>query len=232
MVSVIIPTYAEESRIEALLQRLRAQAPEGDLIVADGSSPDNTAALAAPFARVVPSPANRGAQLNRGARSARGDVLLFLHADVELPGGGLAAIERALADSTVVGGNFTLEFTGGDLPSRVFTRIDRWRRRFGIFYGDSGIFVRREVFDRLGGFREWPVLEDYEFARRLVRAGKTICLPQVIRVSSRRWNGRLLRTLAAWFLIQSLYFLRVPPAWLARWYRPVRERPATERPAA
>lgn len=232
MLSVIIPTYNEERRITALLQRLRAQAPDSDLIVADGSSADATAALAEPYARVVVSAPNRGLQLNRGARAARGDAFLFLHADVEFPEDGLEAIERALADPAVVGGNFTLDFSGGDFPSRIFTLIDRWRRRFGIFYGDSGIFVRREVFERLGGFREWPVLEDYDFARRLVRAGKTVCLPQVVRVSSRRWNGRLLRTMAAWFFIQSLYFLRVPPPWLARWYRPVREPGSPQRPAA
>jgi len=231
MVSVIIPTYNEESRIAVLLRHLRAQAPDGDIIVADGSSADATAALAEPYANIVVTEANRGLQLNRGARAARGDALLFLHADVDFPEDGLTAIERALSDPAVVGGNFALEFSGDDFPSRIFTLIDRWRRRFGVFYGDSGIFVRREVFERLGGFREWPVLEDYEFARRLVRAGKTVCLPQVVRVSSRRWNGRLLRTMAAWFFIQSLYFLRIPPPWLARWYRPVREPGTTHRPA-
>lgn len=224
MISVIVPTYNEEARIETLLQRLREQSPDGDLIVADGSSTDGTVAQAEPHARVVVTQANRGLQLNRGARAARGDALLFLHADVDFPEGGLAAIERALSDPAVVGGNFTVEFSGDDFPSRAFTLIDRWRRRFGIFYGDSGIFVRRKVFEQLGAFREWPVLEDYDFARQLVRVGKTVCLPQVVRVSSRRWNGRLLQTMAAWFFIQSLYFLRVPPGWLARWYRPVRER--------
>ncbi len=223
IVSIIIPTYNEKARIEALLRHLRGQSLDADLIVTDGSSADDTAGLAEAHARVVVGAANRGAQLNRGARAARGGAFLFLHADVDFPEGGLAAIGRALADPSVVGGNFTLEFAGDDFPSRVFTLIDRWRRRFGVFYGDSGIFVRREVFERLGGFREWPVLEDYDFARRLVRAGKTVCLPQVVRVSSRRWNGRLLRTLAAWFFIQALYFLHVPPPWLARWYNPVRE---------
>ena len=224
MLSVLIPTYNEAARIVPLLQQLRVQSPDGDLIVADGSSADSTAALAEPYARVVVTAANRGLQLNRAARAARGDHFLFLHADVSFPLDGLAAVERALSDPAVVGGNFTLEFSGDDFPSRIFTLVDRWRRRFGIFYGDSGIFVRREIFERLGGFREWPVLEDYDFARRLVRAGKTVYLPQVVRVSSRRWNGRLLRTMTAWFFIQSLYFLRVPPGWLARWYRPVRER--------
>ncbi len=222
MLSVIVPTYNEAGRIEELLSELRAQNPTCDLIVIDGSSTDATVALAQPYAYVVVTQPNRGRQLNLGARAARGDQLLFLHADVRLPPAALAAVQRALSDSEVAGGTFRLEFAGADLASRVFSFVDRWRRWFGIFYGDSGIFVRRDVFERLGGFREWPVLEDYDFCRRLVRTKKTVCLPERLLVSSRRWQGNLLRTLAQWFFIHSLYFLRVSPAWLARWYPPVR----------
>jgi len=221
MISVIIPVYNEESSLEALLRQLVA--PEVEVLVADGSSTDNTVAVAGRYARVVRSERNRGRQLNRAAREARGDVLLFLHADVRLPARALTALERALADPQVVGGNFSLEFTGDGLPGRAFTLINDWRRRFGIFYGDSGIFVRRKVFDQLGGFRDWPLFEDYEFARRLVEAGKTVCLPERLQVSARRWqSGRLWRTMAAWFFLQVFYFLGVPPARLARWYPPVR----------
>ncbi len=222
MLSVVIPTYNEAARIEELLQQLRAQDPACDIVVADGSSSDATVALAERYAGVVVTQPNRGRQLNLGARAARGDQLLFLHADVRLPKGALAAVRAALENPVGGGGTFRLEFAGTDFASRVFSRIDRWRRWFGIFYGDSGIFVRREAFERLGGFREWPVLEDYDFCRRLVHAEKTVCLPERLLVSSRRWQGNLLRTLAQWFFIHSLYFLRVPPAWLARWYPPVR----------
>lgn len=228
MISVIIPTYNEESTIEGLLRQLRAQGSGCEILVADGASTDRTVALAERTARVLVSEPNRGLQLNRAAHQARGDVLLFLHADVHLPVGALAALEQAMADPTVAGGSFSLEFVGDGLPARVFTLIDRWRRPFGIFYGDAGLFVRRLVFERLGGFQEWPVLEDYEFVRRLLKAGRTICLPQRLAASSRRWKagadgrGRLWRTMAAWFFIQVFFFLRVPPRWLARWYPPVR----------
>lgn len=223
MISVIIPTYNEESRLEQLLRELQEQGTGAEVLVADGASTDATVAVAARHARVVRSERNRGRQLNRAAREAQGDILLFLHADVRLPAGALAAVERVLADRRVVGGTFSLEFTGDGLPGRVFTGINRWRRRFGIFYGDSGIFVRRELFERLGGFREWPLVEDYEFARRLVKAGKTVCLPERLQVSSRRWSGgRLWRTMAAWLFIQTFYFLGVSPERLARWYPPVR----------
>lgn len=229
MISVIIPTYNEESTLEGLLLQLKAQGRGCEILVADGASSDRTVERARRYARVVTTERNRGLQLNQAAREARGDVLLFLHADVRLPGGALTALERALRDPRVVGGNFQIEFTEDGLPGRFFTRVDRWRRRFGIFYGDSGIFVRRSVFERMGGFREWPLLEDYEFARRLVQVGRTACLPLPLGVSSRRWRNRdggrprLWRTMAAWFFIQTLFLLGVPPAWLVRWYPPVRE---------
>ncbi|HSC77341.1 MAG TPA: glycosyltransferase, partial [Candidatus Acidoferrales bacterium] len=143
MLSVIVPTYNEAGRIEELLSELRAQDPTCDLIVVDGSSMDATVTRAEPYARVVVTQPNRGRQLNLGARAARGDQLLFLHADVRLPPGALAAVQRALSDPEAGGGTFRLKFAGADLASRVFSLIDRWRRWFGIFYGDSGIFVRR-----------------------------------------------------------------------------------------
>ncbi|MFQ5926938.1 MAG: hypothetical protein ACE5MH_05840, partial [Terriglobia bacterium] len=103
------------------------------------------------------------------------------------------------------------------------------RRACGIFYGDMGMFVRRELFWQLGGFRPLPLLEDYEFARRLVRAGKTVCLPQMLKVSARRWEeGSLLRTLLAWTAIQGLYSLGVPTGWLAGLYPAVRARRCPE----
>lgn len=228
MISVIIPTFNEERPLEELLRQIQAQIGEGEIIVADGSSTDSTTALARGYARVVVCEPRRGRQLNRAAALARGEILCFLHADVRLPEGALTAVETALRDSDVIGGTFSLGFSGRSLPARVFTAINRWRRRFGIFYGDQGIFVRRRVFERLGGFRDWPLLEDYEFARRLVKAGKTVCLPQKLLVSPRRWEagpngrGRLWRTMAAWFFIMTFYFLGVSPERLARWYPPVR----------
>lgn len=228
MISVIIPTFNEESSLEALLADLREQAVETEVIVADGSSTDATVSLATPYAQVVVSERRRGRQLNHAARLARGEILCFLHADVRLPQNALAALARAMEEPEVVGGTFSLEFSGDAWPARVFTSINAWRRWFGIFYGDQGIFVRRAVFQRLGGFREWPLLEDYEFGRRLVKAGKTLCLRERLRVSSRRWeadrDGRshLWRTLASWFFLMSFYFLGVPPERLARWYWPIR----------
>lgn len=224
MISIVIPTWNEESVLESLLADLNGE--EGaEIIVADGGSTDRTREIARRYAQVVETERNRGRQLNAGAAAAQGDTLLFLHADVRFPRGGLAALRRALADPDVMGGTFSLQYTGDSLASRVFTRVNAWRRAYGIFYGDMGIFVRREVFWRLGGFRPLPVLDDYEFARRLVRAGKTVSLPERLEVSARRWqHGRLVPTMFSWVVIQGLYWLGVSPERLARLYPPVRDR--------
>lgn len=222
MISIVIPTWNEESVLESLLVDLSRE--EGaEIIVADGGSTDHTLEIARHCALVVETERNRGKQLNTGAAAARGDSLLFLHADARFPQGGVAAVRRALADTRVVGGTFSLRYAGDGAASRVFTRLNTWRRAWGIFYGDAGIFARRGVFWRLGGFRPLPVLDDYEFARRLVRAGKTVCLPQVVEVSARRWEGgRLLPTIFSWAFIQGLYWLGVSPERLARLYPPIR----------
>ncbi len=228
MISVIIPTYNEETPIAGLVRRLPAQPVEKEIIVADGSSTDGTLRRLPGGVRVVVTERNRGRQLNSAARQARGGTLCFLHADAYVPEGALAAVERALDSPSVIGGTFSLAFDGPSLAAWVLTRINRWRRRLGVFYGDQGVFVRREVFERLGGFREWPLMEDYEFGHRLVRAGRTVCLPETLRVSIRRWRPgggrrRLLRTLASWFFIQMGYHLGVPVERLAHWYLPVRD---------
>ncbi|HZT32356.1 MAG TPA: TIGR04283 family arsenosugar biosynthesis glycosyltransferase [Bryobacteraceae bacterium] len=222
-ISVIIPAYQEVCTIAGLVAHLRAL-KAGEVIVVDGHSEDGTAGEARRAgALVLVAERGRAAQMNAGARASRGDVLLFLHADVRLGGAALAAIRDSLRDPAVQGGNLDIRYEGGDVAAACFTLVNRWRRRWGVFYGDSGIFCRRAAFEALGGFRPWPILEDYDFARRLWRFGRVALLREPIYVSARRWrNGGLARTLASWAVIQGLYFLGVPPQRLARWYRAVR----------
>lgn len=228
MITVIIPTYNEESALEGLLRQLGPQLHDGEIIVADGSSSDATCEVAQPYARIVVSEARRGRQLNCAAAVAQGDILCFLHADVRVPACGLAAVVAALQDPSVIGGTFSLSFGGTGRAARLLTRLVRFLRSMGVVFGDQGIFVRRSVFHRLGGFRDWPLLEDFEFYRRMVRAGITICLPEQLEVSSRRWergsDGRshLGRTVTSWLFILTFYLLGVSPDRLARWYPPVR----------
>lgn len=221
-ISLIIPVYNEEATIECLLNQT-AGLCLAEVIVVDGGSGDSTVVRAGPQARVLETGLGRGVQMNAGARAAAGDVLWFVHADVELSPRSVDAIRTALADPQVVGGAFDIRYEGDDFAARAFTTINRWRYRFGVFYGDSGIFCRREIFEALGGFVEWPILEDYEFARRLWKRGRVVFLDESIRPAARRWRkGGLWVTLWAWFWIQGLYLVGVSPHWLARMYRHVR----------
>jgi GT2 family glycosyltransferase len=154
---------------------------------------------------------------------ASSEVLLFLHADVRLGPTALARMCEVMRNPSLAGGNFHIHYEGGDFTARAFTRINQWRRHLGVFYGDSGIFVRKSFFESTGGFQPWPILEDYEFARRLWKSGAVALLEEPIYVSDRRWKkGGLLRTLWQWFWIQGLYFAGVSPHRLAGLYRAVR----------
>ncbi len=230
MTSIIIPTYNEEAIITRTLDQLCEVWGDFEVIVVDGRSTDGTPRRVRNIMSGFPQPLrfisaerNRAAQLNSGADAARGDALLFLHADVLLPADAVEAIEAAFTKGSIVGGNFSLLFDGASPWNGFFSWVNRVRRSFGIYYGDSGVFVRHEVFRALGGFKPVPVMKDYEFIRRLERYGRTVCLAPVVRVSDRRWREQsVARTLLIWVWIQGLYSLGVPPGWLARWYRPVR----------
>lgn len=190
MISVILPTLNEAALLPATLEALLVNAARHEVIVVDAGSGDTTREIAAAAgATVLASPRRqRAAQMNFGARQARGEAILFLHADTRLRPDSLAAVERALARSGVVGGAFARRF---DHPSRVVRwscALADWRGRLtGWFFGDQAMFARREAFATLGGFREWDIFEDVDFARRLRRAGRTVLLGPPIVSSGRRF---------------------------------------------
>jgi rSAM/selenodomain-associated transferase 2 len=221
--SVIIPAWREAERIAATVRAAREIGDE--VIVADAGSDDGTAEEAARAGAVVVQAAKgRGAQLHAGALAARGEVLLFLHADASLPPAARERIHAALADPDVLGGNFYLRFEPDGFFARLFTWLNDARRRLlRIYYGDSAIFVRRAVYEALGGFRAYPLFEDYDFVRRLERAGRTAYLREVtVTASARRFVRRPFATLAVWVLLQAAFSAGVSPFRLARFYAHVR----------
>ncbi len=222
MISVIIPTLNEARNLPGLLKALQGETLAHEVLVVDAYSLDGTAAQARDMgARVVMSDPGRGRQLHKGARHARGGILLFLHADSAFPRGGLAAIDRALAARpNAPGGNFRLLFDGDDGFSRWLEVFYAWIRARGVYYGDSGIFVRRDVYQDLGGISPVALMEDYDFVRRLERAGETLCIgdPPLI-TSSRRFRGRRPAMIVmGWLWIHALFLLGVSPDRLARLY--------------
>ena len=223
LISIIIPTLNEETTIRGLAADLACLAGLAEVIVSDGGSEDGTAEMARDCGlRVIAAPRGRGGQMNAGARLARGAALLFLHSDTRLPAGALAEIARALREPEVCGGHFSLVFEGRTWEARALTRLYPLLRLGGMCYGDSGFFVRRQVFERAGGFRDYPIFEDCDLYRRLRRLGRFVRLPAAATTSSRRFEGRFLRTFALWSFLQVLYWLGVDPRRLDRIYKPVR----------
>ena len=228
LVSVLIPTLNEARELPHLLDHLAALHGDWEPIVADGGSCDATRQIAAHhplLPRVVMQTGGRGAQLNAAARTAAGDILLFLHADSRLPRDAYASLAEAYRAADVHGGNFALRFDDGSGAfERLLGAVYRLQRRHGLYYGDSSVWVRRARFDELGGFREIAIMDDYDFVRRLERTpGTTLCLPGPATTSARRWRrAGIARTVFAWWLIRRLYIAGVPPGRLTRLYRVVR----------
>ncbi len=229
LVSVLVPTLDEARELPRLLDHLAALHGRWEIIVADGGSRDGTPAIAREHParpRLVEQRGGRAAQLNAAARTAGGELLLFVHADSRLPCDAYASLAEACRTPAVVGGNFALRF-GNDGAAAPFERtlgaVYRLQRRHGFYYGDSSIWVTRAAFAALGGYREIAIMDDYDFVRRLERSGPTRCLPGPATTSSRRWRAAgITRTVLTWFVIRWLFVAGVGPARLARLYRAVR----------
>jgi rSAM/selenodomain-associated transferase 2 len=225
LISIIIPTLDEATTISATLGALGSLRGALEVIVVDGGSRDGTCERArAAGARVVTSARGRGAQLHAGAGVARGDALWFLHADTLPPADAVERITAALArDARTVGGNFALRFDGAESAARFLTWLYPRLRRLGLAYGDSGFFVRRAVYEQIGGFQAFPIFEDLDLLRRLRRRGRFVHLDAELVTSARRFAGRSFAlTFARWSILQGLYWLGVHPRTLARLYAPVR----------
>jgi rSAM/selenodomain-associated transferase 2 len=223
-VSVIVPVLNEEKTIAATLEALLPLAPH-EIILVDGGSTDSTREIAHGFnIKIVVSERGRARQMNRGAKEANGDVLLFLHADTRLPASAFKDIARALADSTCVGGRFDIELDGDHWLLPIVARMISYRSRVTkVGTGDQAIFVRRHAFERVGGFPDIPLMEDIAFCRTLKKTGAVACLPSRVVTSARRWEADgVWRTIFRMWTLKLLYFAGVPPARLKQFYADTR----------
>ena len=225
-VSVIIPVINEAEAIAGCLAQFRGQR-NVEVIVVDGGSRDGTQERTreAGFARLVTSPRpGRSVQMNRGARSASGDVLLFLHADTILPDGAMRMIRESLEDSCVAGGSFRLGLSEDTWMFRTIAFLSTMRSRYlGVIYGDQGIYVRRAVFDRVAGFPDVALFEDSEFCVAVRKLGRFVLLDGRVRTSTRRWRRwGVVPTIFWMWMLRILYLCSVSDRRLCRLYRDVR----------
>ena len=220
--SVVIPVLNEEAEIADVLNALAPLRARGaETIVVDGGSCDRTVVLAAPLAdRVLTAPRGRAVQMNAGAAAAAGDVLLFLHADTRLPPEADRLVLDGLARSGRQWGRFDVRISGRHPLLRVVAALMNIRSRVtGIATGDQAIFARRDLFERIGGFPDIPLMEDVALSARLKRAGEPLCLTRRAVTSGRRWEQHgVMRTIVLMWRIRIAYSLGASPARLARLY--------------
>ena len=222
-ISIIIPVLNEAQILEKTLSQLQSELGNHELIVVDGGSTDGSVHIAEKYGKVVTSARGRAKQLNAGAAAASGDILIFLHADIWLESGALAAVETALSLG-YIGGGFRQKIDGKNILYRVIEIAGNIRGKYlKVFYGDSGIFLTRTDFEKIGGFPDIPILEEMEFSKNLCKLGKTRLVIPHIHISARRWETKgIVRTTVNNWLITLLYFLKFSPEQLAKLYRHIR----------
>ncbi len=220
MISIIIPTLNEAETIGRCLSKLLAHHGNFEIIVSDGGSVDGTLEVVGLFPDVGRrvSPRGRGRQMNEGAKAAKGNIYLFLHADTSLPPGGLQIVEEVMSDSRVVGGCFCLSFDAGHLFLKglsLFTRINHTL----FTYGDQSLFLPASIFRTIGGYRAIPIMEDVDIQSRLRRAGRFVKIRRPVVTSARRFlKHGVIRQQALNTALVSLYHLGIPPSRLGRFY--------------
>ncbi|KPK18925.1 MAG: TIGR04283 family arsenosugar biosynthesis glycosyltransferase [Betaproteobacteria bacterium] len=222
MLSIIIPCLNEADGIERTLRALEPVRRRGaEVIVVDGASDDGTAERAAPLAdAVIGAPRGRAPQMNAGAGRARGEILLFLHADTLLPDAADGLIIDGLKRARRGWGRFDVRIDGRHPLLRAVERLMSARSRLtGIATGDQAIFVTRTLFTAAGGFPDIPLMEDIELSKRLKRFSPPLCLNHCIVTSGRRWERRgVLRTVLLMWRLRLEYWLGADPRRLAMRY--------------
>jgi rSAM/selenodomain-associated transferase 2 len=223
-ISVIIPAFNESHSIKKTIEAVRKLDKNLEIIVVDGESTDETVRIAKNCGvLVLKAERGRGNQMHVGSNAAQGEILWFLHADTIPENSAIAEMKKALLDGEIVGGNFEICFDGDSRAAKFLTWLYPKLRKIGLLYGDSAIFVRREVYQKIGGFKSLHLFEDLEFVKRLKKRGKLAHLSAKVTTSSRRFENRsFLLTFAKWSLFQGLFWIGVNPNYLAKKYYPIR----------
>lgn len=214
MISIVIPALNEEMALPRTLATLREQRGSFEIIVVDGGSSDRTREIAAagPRVQLISSARGRAVQMNAGARAARGEILLFLHADSVLPQGSIAMLNALEAHRDCVWGGFRQRFSGDDWRLRLISRLHNWRCRLSrVFYGDQAMFARSALFHALGGFPEQPILEDVALSEKLRAVATPMLLDEHVVTDARKFlKMGIWRSLGRVFIIMLCYELRLP----------------------
>lgn len=219
-ISVILPVLNEEKTVGSTLQALKRLEPD-EIMAVDGGSTDRTREICESLAvSVISSCCGRARQMNQGARQATGDVLLFLHADTRLPPSALIDVRAALQDPKILGGRFDVKLDDDGWMFRVIGTMISFRSRLSrVCTGDQAIFVRRDVFNQLGGYPDVPLLEDVAFSQALKRRGAVACLRSQVMTSARRWELEgVWRTIFKMWALRALFLLGISPLRLKRYY--------------
>ncbi|PCH85942.1 MAG: glycosyl transferase [Piscirickettsiaceae bacterium] len=221
-VSIIIPTLNEEAALPKTLRSLQALKEKGvEVIVVDGGSADNTVHCAEGLAdAVINSPAGRAIQLNKGATLAKGNMLLFLHADTLLPEGAVQSLLKITRQQKVSWGRFDVQLDGSAIAFRVIEKMMNWRSCLtGIVTGDHAMFVSKGLFEQVGGYPPIELMEDIAISKKLKKHSWPICLEKSVITSSRRWENKgVLRTVLLMWRLRCAYYFNVSPAILSKRY--------------
>lgn len=225
--SVIIPTLNEEKNISELIDFIKNEKIQAEIIVSDADSNDRTREISEnKGAKVVISKkASRGLQLNRGAELATSPILLFLHADSTLEKSALSSlVNKMKPESEKIGGCFSLKIESEDPFLKFISWSSNLRAKYlNLIFGDQGIFIKKEFFKSLGGFPEIELMEDWEFSKKMKKAGKLLFLDKRIYTSARRWEEHgVLRTILLMHKIKILYLFGYSPEKLKKIYRDAR----------
>lgn len=224
MISVIMPVYNEAAVIKESLSRITVHS-NAEIIVVDGNSSDQTKEIAEKYpVKIVNTFKNKAFQCNAGADCAQGSILVFLHADCYFEKGSLEAIARAINEEGVVGGCLHHKINSSRPVYRLIESSGNIRAKmFRVFYGDQAIFIRRDIFNQIGGFDEVELFDDVLFSKKLRKKGKTCVLNERVYASARRWEkqGVIKATLINWVLTAG-FLLKMHPGSLGRAYQDVR----------